>query len=565
VRRAILLASSLMSLLACQSLTSLSDLGFQSTRVDAGLDAAVQPMDAAPPPVDAEPAIRTDATPACLVAEGAQCDPVKQCGCQPGRHCQTRTSFLRPMCVEPGSNAPWSGCRLERDCPAGQTCDRGSCRSYCQHDADCDHGRCVALAGSGPAADSGIGVCWRQCQAGQKDACASGTACRAVKTPDGQSGSYCVAPDDPCPTEEDGICDDSTGSGKCADGTDRKDCDCTPTLTGSHCDPVGQCGCAKGLTCDLQSLDTDLSDDNVITLSSDCINPGKKALYAECSEPEECALGLTCNLNLHLCVNLCSSDADCVGGGCMLIPNKDDSHLGMCTPHCDRTTNAPCTKGTTCATWNDDWEFTFRTPGDYCALPVQHDCPSGNGCDEPQGSAICAAGTDTKDCCSPAPINGECNHVTGCGCDTKPDTQCRHTPFTNVTTCMPKGNDPPWSLCTGAGDNCPPGYACGEGVCRKYCSSSKDCAGPNDICVAFADFLGDSIAGIGGCFSACDFGVEGTCPAGLTCAQTSPPEAYCLVPYSSCPDVYLDNGRCDDPRGTQVCAMGTDPECDSSQ
>ena len=139
--------------------------------------------------------------------------------------------------------------------------------------------------------------------------------------------------------------------------------------------------------------------------------------------------------------------------------------------------------------------------------------------------------------------------------------------FICSTSCgpsIPSGNPGKFSTRV-VSDNCPPGYACGEKVCRKYCSTAKDCAGPNDICVQFLDFFGDPITGVGGCFSACDFDDDSSCPSGLTCAQTSPPEAYCLKPYDPCPDIYLNNGRCDDPRGTRTCAMGTDPECDSSQ
>jgi len=388
---------------ACQSVTSLDKLDIEGTSIR---DAAVSGMDAAPPLLDAaidamadaQTGAQIDVGPICLVPDGAECDVVSQCGCEPTQHCQARTSLLRATCVEKGSHAPWSRCQSASECPTGQTCDRGSCRSYCAGDSDCEGGRCFAIASSDPDAVSGIEVCWKQCQPGQANACAAGTTCRSVRTPDGSSGAYCVAPSDPCPSEADGVCDDSSGTGQCADGTDSKDCNCTPTLSGASCDPIKQCGCAAGLTCDLQTIETDVSDDNVLTFTGICAKAGNKPLYAECSDAEECARGLTCDLNVRMCVNICASDADCIEGACKRIPHKDDGDVGLCTPRCDRTTNAPCLQGTTCASFDRLWSKFFAKPGDYCWLPVQANCATGNGCDEPQGSGICVAGSDPEDC-----------------------------------------------------------------------------------------------------------------------------------------------------------------------
>jgi|GEM_PF-1735229 len=574
------LLTMLVLTVACQAVTKLDAIevreGSQVAIRDAGVDAKA---DVAPVSNDAGPAHRGDAGDAgdatkpaseslCVLAEGAQCNPVRQCGCEQDEHCQLRTREQRASCVAPGDRPAWSACHDARECPSGQTCDRGSCRPYCAKDEDCEDGACFVTAGVDSSHADDARVCWKRCELDQQDACADGTQCRNLATPAGGVGTYCVAPFDPCPTAEDGRCDEASGTGTCAEGSDRKDCECRPTLPGAPCDPLSQCGCAQGFNCQVQAIDTNLTDDNVLTLTAACVKPGSKNLYDECADASECGLGLSCDLTIRMCVNYCYSKAQCEDGACRRLPNKDDPELGQCTPSCSRETNAPCVSGMTCATFAGTTALTFvDEAGDYCWQPTSA-CPVNGVCDEPGGSGLCVERSDPEDCCG-ARRGAECNHVTGCGCEGLPNTRC--IVFGAVPVCLDgtETEAEPWSTC-GLDDqewlSCPSGYGCHESVCRKYCANQADC-GENAICHMFTS-NGADVNGLGVCFKYCDFdGDPDQCPDRQICIRRTEPNAYCGVPYEDrCPARYLGNGVCDDtrPGGTRVCAMGLDPDCEAS-
>jgi hypothetical protein len=564
-----------LCLLACQSLTKLDELDVvatPATRVagataEAHLDGGAPPTAADADAPGSSQAMSESLESQCVIAEGAQCDLVRQCGCEQGEHCQTRTSQQRPTCVTPGELAPWSACHDARECPRGQTCDRGSCRAYCERNEDCEGGECVDAEGADSSSSDNIRVCWKRCALSKKDECARGTTCRSVETASGTKGTYCVAPFDPCPTTDDGHCDeahnDDVATATCAEGSDRKDCECRPTLPGAPCDPLNQCGCARGLSCQVQALDKDLSEDNVSTLTAVCVKPGTKKLYEECVDGSECGLGLTCDLTTRLCVNYCYSKAQCKDGACKRMRNNDDLELGECTPRCSRSSGAPCVAGTRCATFagSTAWSY-FDEVGDYCWQPTSA-CPQNDVCDEPQGTGICVAGSDPQDCCG-APPGGECNHVTGCGCEGMPNTRC--IVFFSSPMCL-EGTETeaePFSTCGPDTDSCPVGYGCHESVCRKYCATKADC-NEEATCYMFLR-SGRAVNGVGACFNRCDFDAENTCPEGQLCILRNAPNAYCGVPWENCPASYIGNGVCDDvrPGGTRICALGTDPDCDAS-
>jgi hypothetical protein len=214
-----------------------------------------------------------------------------------------------------------------------------------------------------------------------------------------------------------------------------------------------------------------------------------------------------------------------------------------------------------CASIDARYDFGFDTAGDYCWAPLHEDCPANNNCDEPKGTGICTVGWDDVDCCRAPTPTGECNPVEQCGCSSKPDTQCRHMTGTAETACSAKGTGAPYSQCSSS-DRCPPGYACGDSACRKYCSTEDDCGGGGSLCVNFNDSKGNNLD-FGVCFIHCDFTHPDSCPSNLICARMLPNVSLCVVPYASCPKAWTSNGVCDDQRsgGTRVCAMGTDPEC----
>lgn len=495
----------------------------------------------------------------CLIDDGADCNLVTQCGCASGEQCQALGEAARPSCVKSksGQVARDSACKVASQCPAGQTCDRGSCREYCASDADCTGGKCVPAGDANGKNIDRVKVCWKACTASDEKACATGTACRSVKTPAGQTGTFCVAPLDPCPTTEDGTCDDQSGTKTCADGTDAKDCNCKPKLRGATCDPLAQCGCARGSTCEAQTLDTNRSDDNTITLTAVCGRAGTNKLNEPCVASDDCQPGLFCHQRFKLCTAYCNTDDGC-DAGCLPLRNPDDSKLGVCLNQCDRASKTPCPEGVSCIVFDKSHGGVSPPNTSICFEPLEMDCPRQGVCDEPQGTGICAAGTDKADCCKPPTADGVCNPVKQCGCEDQPNTQCQHTGRSARTTCEPKGTQAPWSRCTAQRGQCPPGYHCADDVCRPYCQTMEDC-GPGTFCSVIPE-----MPGVGACFVACDFEAqENNCPIGTVCQRVFGSSTFCGIIDEDCDAFWIGDGKCDDtrPGGTRICAMGTDPDC----
>jgi len=506
---------------------------------------------------------------------GEVCDIVAQTGCGAGQHCQWRGEHA--SCVAPGSLQPWSACSSADECPQGQTCDRGSCKPYCDCDTNCeDGGRCLPVADENGNPLAAIRTCWKTCEAGDDKTCAAGTSCRQAKTPYGDSGEFCVAAFDPCPTVEDGRCDEPQGTGSCAEGTDEKDCKCQPKLAGATCDPVGQCGCALSSTCVVHPRSSTGSD-ALPELTAECEAAGVGKVSDACESTADCQSGLFCEPELKLCTRYCSVEMGCEEGACQPSPNSDNASFGVCLIRCDRDSQRPCPVDSpihaACATFNPAPAGSASQFGDYCVVPKTKDCPTDGQCDEPQGTRRCTAGTDTKDCCVPPDPRGACNPVLQCGCE--PGTQCQNQTGSAVTSCQPEGTQAPESSCTKSVGQCPPGYHCYFTVCRKYCVDQSDCelGAP-----CFPDHESNAprqnldkyvLPGVGACMMNCDFANPKSCAEGMVCAHISAPDgqltgqAYCLVPLDPCP--LTNNGLCDDsrPGGTRVCALGTDPECGS--
>lgn len=495
----------------------------------------------------------------CVVPDGSDCNPVAQCGCAADEHCQALGDDVTPTCTKPGSRDAWSACEAASQCPRGQTCDRGSCRSYCAGDADCGAGSCVPAAGPDGRPTPGLHVCWKTCEIGDKS-CANGTTCRAAKTPFGTTGHYCVAPFDPCPTVEDGVCDDPTGTKSCADGTDEKDCECKPKLSDAKCDPVAQCGCGVDSTC--EAVVKGDASDQLVQLSARCSESGAGGSNEACERSADCQRGLFCHTSLKVCTKYCSATVGCEDGACQLIPNQDNVSIGACLTPCTRDGGKFCPDKSVCATFEAGAPNLVSEPGDYCVEPLT-ECRQDGVCDEPRGTGRCVAGSDTEDCCKPPTPDGACEPVWQCGCEEKPGTQCQHIDGSAKTMCQVVGKQQPGSVCSNEVGQCPPGYHCLLRVCRKYCNDSSDCGGNGNLCVPKADSKRQQLPGIGACYVACDYSNEGSCPSGTVCARTAPNVSFCWVPISPCPALQIGNGACDDtrPGGTRLCMLGTDPDC----
>ena len=550
--------------IGCESVSNLNEITFTA---DAGKtseagqtvnpirsDAMVEPdgnvaHDAAPVPGVSR----------CLIPDGADCDPVAQCGCAEGNTCRAVGDGERPRCEKTGPLAPWSACSVGTQCSAGQTCDRGSCRPYCASDDDCDAGTCVPARAPDGQLSKKLSVCWKRCEPGEQDApCADGTACRTVKNPFGDSGSYCVAPLDPCPTVEDGVCDDPGGNGTCARGTDNLDCSCSPLSPESACHPGTQCGCDSRSTCVAT-----LQEGSMSLWEAKCTPAGSEAEGSTCEVQRDCAPGLLCEAVTNTCVKYCDSDSDCGEGACNFALNDNGARFGWCRQACRPDDNAACPTGNVCAEIDANRYLfssnkTFSKSGNFCMQPFSgNTCVPDGICDDPTGTRICIAGADSADCCVPPGGSGACDPYKQCGCDDKPGTACMLTDLVNSTACLPPGPLPLGSVCNRRTDQCVAGADCFAHICLKYCVNHAECGGVPNLCVKGKDASG-AAAVYGRCSMACDPKDADSCPAGTVCAVIGDSGVTaCWVPETPCGGA---DGRCDEPRpgGSAMCQFGTD-------
>lgn len=533
---------------SCQVVTGLDGLQI----VDAGeqtVSGSIRGTDAQTPFVAIGPdGTRPPAQDAgCRLPLGAACDLVTQCGCSRADHCQARAASYVPVCVAPGTLAPGSVCQTPTDCPRGQTCDDHTCRPYCRDDADCSNGICVGLQTKDVKARP-VHVCWAQCSPDDAGSCGAGTPCRILHNERGESGTYCAAPADPCPTIEDGTCDDARGTGSCASGTDAQDCECAPQLPQARCDPVAQCGCPKAEVC-------------AITRDSEKVSAacsawkGQKRDDASCKDDAECAPGYVCQLG-GSCSRLCNDDAQCGGRWCLpvVLNSQPSAGLEACYAHCDRTTPV-CPAGMRCAHF--DSRFAFQ--GDYCVVPVAK-CPAADGvCDEARGSGLCSDDTDSVDCCQSTLMGGECDLVKQCGCEKKPGTSCKQGALGEVTrtsACLPPGPVAANQWCLDDA-SCAKGLGCSGHVCRPYCEGEADC-GSGARCVF--PTLNDATSSVKVCLGPCSPETNSPCGENTRCRTGTVDGAAAtgctFVPLTTtCP---TDNGRCDEPEGTGICAEASD-------
>lgn len=544
----------LVAVAACQSLSKLDKLKFDGgtgSHESAQLPAAdardsgprpQKPKDAA---VDAaQDAGKDSGSDLCAIADGNECDPIRQCGCEPGNHCQVIGDDQRAKCRPIGTATAWGACKAASQCPEGQTCDRGSCRPYCKNDKGCDDGACVPLLGPDGEASKRYNVCWKHCDAKQS-ACAEGTSCRQLKTPRGEMGAFCAAAADPCPSVEDGKCDESKGTGACVDGTDKKDC--CERAAGAACDPIGQCGCPAGSTC---FFDTD-------THQGACTVPitGQRTQGEHCSGVTDCKAGMACVGTLDVCTTYCNVNADCGAGRTCFKTTAVE--IGFCLDSCSRgaATNK-CAEGLVCAT------IPFP-PGDFCWKPLDCAMLRRDGqCQEKTG--FCAKGTDPEDCCEIPEGGSQCNPFQQCGCEDQPGTHCYG--INDLTfQCRMGGMQKLGESCSNSAP-CDDGAMCADKICRKVCEPDGPSCGNDQHCMpihAVAQPDKGSLAW-GACYEKCDFAMN-NCPGETVCAKVSAQLQYCSIPMDPCPGGLIGDGKCDDtsPNGSRICALGTDSDCDT--
>jgi hypothetical protein len=156
----------------------------------------------------------------------------------------------------------------------------------------------------------------------------------------GLSASFSCVPDI-CHWHDDGECDESSGSGLCADGTDTADCTCRWHDDGECDESSGSGLCADG---------TDTADCTCRWSNDDqCDEPSGTGLCAEGTDLDDCSCRWT-------------NDDQCdESGGTGLCPDFSDVD--------------DCRCGTDLSDWTNDGQ-----------------------CDEPGGTGLCSFGTDTADC-----------------------------------------------------------------------------------------------------------------------------------------------------------------------
>jgi hypothetical protein len=391
-------------------------------------------------------------------------------------------------------------------------------------------------------------VCWKHCAAANnadnKAGCGEGTSCRTLKTPDGKSASFCAAPADPCPTTDNGMCDEPQGTGNCASGTDKKDCCERPK--GFACDLVQQCGCQADATCYLDTA----------TQVGTCSAPiaGTRKRGEHCSSPTGCEAGLVCTVSsFNVCTSYCRENADCgPNAGCFITSANP---YGFCVDKCSRGEDtSSCAQDLVCA--------TLPIPrGDYCWKPLT-DCNAlrrDGICDEASG--VCAKGTDPEDCCKPPTSTSKCNPFEQCGCEPNSGMYCQLASDRSFQ-CGAGGPKKRGDACENISE-CGEGTICADSICRALCKLDGASCGNDALCIPLGSATDKTTQlAFGACYERCNYEAN-NCPGKTVCMKTSALVQFCSVPSPSCPASMIGNGVCDDtrPGGTRLCAMNTDPDC----
>ena len=450
----------------------------------------------------------------CTPDSEAECDWLKDCGCKEDQHCQARGAEAKATCVKKGKRKLGETCKSPDECEQG-TCDQKVCRAYCEGDR-CDGGMCLPHTGEGDKPIANVKVCWKSCQVQKQEGCVSGTSCQTREV-HGTKGPFCVPPADPCPTTQDGVCDEPVS---CAPGTDSVDCSCEKP-EGQACNTLKQCGCPKDQVCQFDS------NNNKPVCGTR--NPMPVATGGLCKSNAECAPGNDCiGYPSGSCKRYCDTNADCPGklDQCKsVVDSKGNDIPGykICVAGCDASTPCPehhsCQKqstGSVCIGFEPD------VPGSVCNLTRQMGCEnmSGTACvaDIAMGKAVCQAHTGM------VPAGGNCT----------------------------------------TREECESGTDCFLGVCRDYCdpkvrvrNPDQDpafgCSSKNEVCKS-PKKADQSSTPFNMCLQSCTS--NSGCPTGQACFNTTDYGTICSKQLTT--DCPTNNKRCDEPQGTGICAAGFD-------
>ena len=261
----------------------------------------------------------------------------------------------------------------------------GACRSACRVDADCRRDAVGAGSVCLRRASARFGVCAEPCARKGAAACPAELSCSPLQ-PGAVRDNFCLHVSDPCPSTDDGVCDEAgRGTGLCVAGSDEKDC-CTLPRAGGGCDLLTQCGRAAELACQAVGINVDL-------VETDCRAFAARPIGSRCETSSQCGKGANCVSSI--CKALCSNDerGHCAVGQCLALrfSGRAATNAGSCSLPCDFENGKPCMQGTVCA-----------QTGNGSACHVQPaTCPQDrygdHVCDET--TRVCAPGTDADGDC----------------------------------------------------------------------------------------------------------------------------------------------------------------------
>jgi hypothetical protein len=281
-----------------------------------------------------------------------------------------------------------------------------------------------------------------------------------------------------------------------------------------------------------------------------------------CKADADCTAGSVCRPG-GTCARLCNDDSACDRGACLpIVWGAPSDGLKACYVACERK-NPACPAGTRCAHYDD--RFPFQ--GDYCVAPLAKCVASDGVCDEERGSGLCANDSDVVDCCQSSLPGGECDLVKQCGCEKKAGMRCTEAASGKVertSVCAPAGTTPANHWCLDD-SSCAAGLGCSGHVCRRYCAVDADC-GEGASCIA--SVRDGSATDVKVCLGPCTPETNAPCGPATRCnmgvIEDRPVTGCTFVPFTA--DCPTNDGRCDEPRGTGICAVGSDTaDCAASR
>ncbi|HOX46469.1 MAG TPA: lamin tail domain-containing protein [Myxococcota bacterium] len=517
---------------------------------------------------------------------GRVCGPDPTCGascgdCQADEVCNAGVCECVPDCLglECGDDGCGGSCG---SCLVTETCSESG---ICECTEDCTNREC----GLDPVCGYSCGTC------GVDEVCSVDGTCIADCVPD-CAGREC-GPDPTCNTS----CGTCPGGETC-DAAGQ--CGCAPNCAGKECGDDGcggQCGtCTAPQTCDANGACVCVPDCGNLECGNDpvcgqlcgtCIAPdvcqaGACVCVPDCGT-RECGVDPVCGTSCGTCQagetcdasgqcqtqgglpgDLCTDDAQCAGGLCLMFTATD----GYCGSVCD------CNQGTGCdvadpqpiCLWGDGNDPPQTC---YCGYECPNgltDCPD-NGVgwqclDVGGGYMACVPGTCVPDCtgreCGPDGCGGSCGTCqAGEACDGAGQCQAGQAgtlgdpcPFGNVNTDALACDEGLGFFCVGIPED--PAAAC---------ASDQDCIDLGYPTSYNPDCVTGATTGCGASFCSQYCDANGACPAGwepyydddgVTCL-------FCVPTIACTPDC---TGReCGDDGCGGSCGSCVAPEvCDAS-